>query len=175
MMAASFFGIGLPRLEPPEEKSDPFKRMKELRDIALDAIGSQGEPQYPLLVNAPILLISLPSIIFTTIYVLEAMPSQSFKMSKSFIGLVVMPMIIASIEHISAILRSSKENIDWIVEAALGSSIRLSLFVFPLAVVIGWGLGVTDMSMILDGFQVTILGLTIILVNYIMNNGVFHS
>ena len=57
-----------------------------------------------------------------------------------------------------------------IVDVAFSSSIRISLSVFPLAVIVGWILGIPDMDMILDGFQVTILCLTIFLVNHVIHN-----
>jgi Ca2+:H+ antiporter len=131
-------------------------------------------PQFPIWVDAIIVVLSVGAMILASIYVLEAIeaPSRSMRLSKSFVGLVVMPSVIASVEHVMAAFRSRnhKQGIAWIIELALGSSVRISLFVFPLAVIVGWAMGIPDMNMILDGFQVTILCLTILMVNYVITN-----
>ncbi|KAJ9129300.1 hypothetical protein NKR23_g12566 [Pleurostoma richardsiae] len=96
-----------------------------------------------------------------------------FKLSESFVGLVIMPSILASVEHVTTAMRSHKYGIAWIVETAFGSSVRISLFVFPSAILIGWILGVA-MDMILDGFQVAVLCLAILLVNHVIHNAFVH-
>jgi Ca2+:H+ antiporter len=151
-----------------------YQSLREMRDAAREA--RLDKPQLPIYVNSLILACSFATMVFVSIYILEAIeaPSDIMNLSKSFVGLVIMPTIIASVEHITAILRSRKENIAWIIEIAFGSCIRIALFVFPIAVIVGWIYGIPDMNMILDGFQVTILCLTIILVNHIVHNGVFH-
>ncbi|KIM93154.1 hypothetical protein OIDMADRAFT_138383 [Oidiodendron maius Zn] len=148
--------------------------LREMRDTAREA--RSDKPQYPIYVNSLILLCSLTAMVFVSIYIMESIeaPSDTMNISKSFVGLVIMPTIIASVEHITAILRSRRENIAWIIETAFGSSIRIALFVFPIAVIVGWICGTPDMNMILDPFQVIILCLTVILVNHIVHNGVFH-
>jgi Ca2+:H+ antiporter len=164
----------LPALVSYPGLGNEYHSLKEMRDAAREA--RPDKPRYPIYFNTLVLTVSLTAMVFVSIYIVEAIeaPSKIMNVSKSFVGLVVMPTIIASVEHITAILRSRKENIAWIIEIAFGSSIRIALFVFPMAVIIGWVLGVPDMNMILDGFQVTILCLTIILVNHIMHNGIFH-
>ncbi len=150
------------------------QNLRELRAAAREVC--HDKPRYPIHVDTFILIISLISMVLVSFYITESIeaPSETLKLSKSFVGLVVMPTIIASVEHITAILRSRKENVAWIIEIAFGSCIRIALFVFPLAVIIGWILDVPDMNMMLDGFQVAMLCLTIFLVNHMMHNGLFH-
>jgi Ca2+:H+ antiporter len=77
-------------------------------------------------------------------------------------------MVISSVNQITAALRSCKEGLAWVTEVTFGSRIWIALLVFPLAVPIGWILGITGMNLIYDGFQVTMLALTISLVNYVI-------
>ena len=158
------------------QNSNEQRSLKELRDAAQTERLKEDKRRYSMYVNILILICALTAMTFASIYVLEAIeaPSRRMKLSKSFVGLVVMPLIISSVEHITTAIRSRKEGIAWIVEVAFGSSIRISLFVFPLAVIVGWILGISDMNMILDGFQVTILCLTILLVNHVIHNGFVH-
>lgn len=146
-----------------------------LRTAARETQSEEDIPRHPIYLVVLMLIFSLTAMSFTSIYVLEAVEasSQSMNLSKSFVGLVIMLSIIASVEHITAILRSCKESIAWIIEVAFGSSIRISLLVFLLSVIFGWLIAV-PMDMTLDGFQVTILCLTIILVNHVIHNGYGH-
>ena len=104
-------------------------------------------------------------------------PSEVIGFSKSFVGLVVVPIIIGAAEHIATAVRAHKnrrDEIEWIIEVAIISSIRTSLFVLPLAVLLGWILGVPGITLFFDGFQVTMLTLAILLVNYIVHAGIAH-
>jgi Ca2+:H+ antiporter len=157
-----------------EKIQESLMTLRELRAVALEeAAAADREPAY---VAVPTLVAGLTALVFTSIFVIEAIesPSHTLGLSKSFVGLIVMPMVISSVEYITAAIRSRKEGIAWVIEVAFGSSIRLTLFVFPLAVLIGWISGVAGMSMIFDGFQVTMLALTILLVNHVLQNGFLH-
>jgi calcium/proton exchanger cax len=150
--------------------------LKELRAAAQEAIlknevNEQKQP-YTTYANISILICSTLALVFASIYLLEAVhaSSEKLKLSESFVGLVTIPSILATVGHVAAVLRSQKEGIAWIIETAFGSSIRISLFVFPLAVIFGWALRV-EIGMILDGFQVIVLGLAILGVNHVIHNG----
>jgi Ca2+:H+ antiporter len=157
--------------------------LKELRATAQEArlkndqkeLKNDQKERYGIYANISILICSTVALVFASIYLLEAVsaPSKILQLSESFVGLVIIPSILATVDHIAAVFRSQKEGIAWIIETALGSSIRISLFVFPLAVIFGWALGV-ETGMILDGFQVTVLGLAILLVNHVIHNGFAH-
>jgi Ca2+/H+ antiporter len=61
-----------------------------------------------------------------------------------------------------------KKDAEWVIEKSIASCIRVALFILPVLVILSWGLGIKDMSLFFDGFQVTILCLTILLVNYLV-------
>jgi Ca2+:H+ antiporter len=131
------------------------------------------------LVHLFILILSASLLVLSSIFMLEAIdsPSEDIGFSKSFVGLVVIPIIIGAAEHVATALRAHKnrrDEIEWIIEVAIISSIRTSLFVLPLAVLLGWILDVPGISLFFDGFQVTILTLAILLVNYIVHAGIAH-
>jgi Ca2+:H+ antiporter len=117
--------------------------LKELRAAAQKAIlkNEVNEQKQPCIIytNISILICSTPAIIFASIYLLEAVyaPSEKLKLSESFVRLVTIPSILATVDHVAAVLRSQREGIAWIIETAFGSSIQISLFVFPLAVIFG--------------------------------------
>lgn len=100
--------------------------------------------------------------------------SRSYRGTKSFVELVVMPSILASIEYVTTAIRSRREGISWIIEVVFGSSLRLSSFVFPIAIIVGWVVGESVMDMVLDGFQVCVLCLITLLINHVILNGIVH-
>jgi len=50
---------------------------------------------------------------------------------------------------------------------------QIALFVIPLAVLIGWWIG-ADMTLVFDNFQIAVLFVSVILVNYLIGDGASH-
>jgi Ca2+:H+ antiporter len=158
------------------------RSLKELRAAAQEARlrsedkkkqekKKQEKQSYSIYAEITILIFSTVALAFTSVYLLAAIhaPSEKLQLSETFVGLVIIPSTLATVDHVVAIIRSREEGIAWVIETAFGSSIRISLFVFPLAVIFGWAFGI-EVGMILDGFQVIVLGLAILLVNYVIHN-----
>jgi Ca2+:H+ antiporter len=150
-------------------------QLLQLREASLKRRGDN----LPWFAHLLILILSASLLVLSSIFMLEAIdsPSEDIGFSKSFVGLVVVPIIIGAAEHIATAIRAHKnrrDEIEWIIEVAIISSIRTSLFVLPLAVLLGWILGVPGITLFFDGFQVTMLTLAILLVNYIVHAGIAH-
>jgi Ca2+:H+ antiporter len=112
------------------------------------------------------------------LYVVESLeaPHHTLGLSKSFVGLILVPIVYGAAQHVGAAVRAGRksathEGTDWIIETALDSSIRISLFILPCVVLLGWALNEPNMSLLFDSFQVILLGIAISLVNYIMHSG----
>jgi Ca2+:H+ antiporter len=92
------------------------------------------------------------------------------KVSEEFVGLILLPIVGNAAEHATAVTVAIKDKMDLAIGVAVGSSLQIALLVFPLMVIIGWiGLGQPeDMTLNLDGFQVAVLFISIILVNYLI-------
>jgi len=67
-----------------------------------------------------------------------------------------------------------KDKMDLAIGVAVGSSMQIALLVLPLVVVIGWIMGREDMTLYFDGFQITILFVAVLLVNYLIADGKSH-
>lgn len=65
---------------------------------------------------------------------------------------------------------------DLAIGVAVGSSMQIALLVLPLVVVIGWIAGGerAQMSLDFDIFQVTVLFVSVLLVNYLIADGESH-
>ncbi|KAF1993793.1 calcium/proton exchanger [Amniculicola lignicola CBS 123094] len=62
-------------------------------------------------------------------------------LSKTTIGLIVLPVVGNASELVSAIMLASRKQMDLAFAVSIGSAIQIALFVTPLVVLMGWGLG----------------------------------
>lgn len=97
--------------------------------------------------------------------------------SEEFVGLILLPIVGNAAEHATAVTVAIKDKMDLAIGVAIGSSLQIALLVLPLMVIIGWiGLGQPqDMTLNFDGFQIAVLFISIILVNYLIQVRPFDS
>ncbi|KAM5344530.1 hypothetical protein ACJ41O_013066 [Fusarium nematophilum] len=62
--------------------------------------------------------------------------------SKSFIGLILIPIVGNAAEHATACVMAVRNKMDLATGVAIGSSIQIALLVTPLLVVLGWAMNV---------------------------------
>jgi len=91
--------------------------------------------------------------------------------SVEFVGLILLPIVGNAAEHATAVTVACKDKMDLAIGVAVGSSMQVSLFLIPLLVVIGWIMGKDDMTLSFDGFQVAVLFVAVLLVNYLISDG----
>ena len=63
-----------------------------------------------------------------------------------------------------------KDKMDLAIGVAVGSSMQIALFVLPLMVIIGWIIH-SDMTLVFDDFQIAVLFVAVILINYLIADG----
>ncbi|RJE25136.1 Calcium ion transporter [Aspergillus sclerotialis] len=59
-------------------------------------------------------------------------------MTRTFIGLVLIPIVGNAAEHVTAVVVAWKNKMDLAIGVAIGSSLQIALFVTPFLVVLGW-------------------------------------
>jgi Ca2+:H+ antiporter len=94
--------------------------------------------------------------------------------SKNFVGLILLPIVGNAAEHATAVTVAIKDKMDLAIGVAVGSSMQIALLVLPFTVVLGWIIGKDDMTLFFDGFQITVLFVTVLLVNYLIQDGKSH-
>lgn len=80
---------------------------------------------------------------------------------RDFIGLVLLPILS---NDLAAIQLAMIDEMDLAIHAALGKSLQVTLVVTPILVIVGWGLGIAEMNLLFDGFQVVALFASVLLV-----------
>ena len=95
---------------------------------------------------------------------------ESAHISKTFIGLILIPIVGNAAEHVTAVVVALKGKMDLAVNVAIGSSLQIALFVTPFLVILGWIMG-EPMSLHFEGFETVIFFLSVLVVNYLIQDG----
>jgi Ca2+:H+ antiporter len=63
---------------------------------------------------------------------------QTAHISKTFIGLILLPIVGNAAEHVTAVVVAYKNKMDLAIGVAIGSSLQIALLVTPFLVILGW-------------------------------------
>eukprot|EP00931_Biecheleriopsis_adriatica_P054197 TRINITY_DN31865_c0_g2_i1.p1 TRINITY_DN31865_c0_g2~~TRINITY_DN31865_c0_g2_i1.p1 ORF type:complete len:416 (+),score=82.68 TRINITY_DN31865_c0_g2_i1:39-1286(+) len=109
---------------------------------------------------------------FATDALIEAIKGtiDDWKISKEFIGIILLPIIGNAAEHYTAIKVAMQNKMDLSLGVAAGSSCQMALLVTPFTVMVGWYYD-TDMTLNFHAFQLAVLLFSVFLVTTILNNG----
>ena len=100
--------------------------------------------------------------------------TQGNKVPRTFVGLILLPIVGNAAEHATAVTVACKDKMDLAIGVAVGSSMQIALLVIPFVVVLGWIMGKEDMNLAFDGFQIAVLFVAVLLVNYLISDGKSH-
>ncbi|KAF7289804.1 hypothetical protein MIND_01354700 [Mycena indigotica] len=142
----------------------------------LQAIREQSEqiptPELHIAVCLGLLVIVTVLVALVAEYLVDSINglTESGKVSKAFVGIVLLPIAGNIAEHVSAVTSSVKDKLTLSLSIAVGSSIQIALFVIPLIVIVGWGAD-KPMSFLFDPMQAVCLLLAVLTVNYVVADG----
>ncbi|KAI1662191.1 Calcium/proton exchanger [Daldinia decipiens] len=91
-------------------------------------------------------------------------------LSRSFIGLILIPIVGNAAEHVTAVVVAVKNKMDLAMGVAIGSSIQIALFVTPFLVVLGWIMD-RDMDLHFETFETVSFALAVLVVIYTVQDG----
>ncbi|KAI0458767.1 Calcium/proton exchanger [Xylaria acuta] len=132
------------------------------------------EPTLHLFVALGSLTISTVIIALCAEGLVSGIEPISSAVSEEFIGLILVPIVGNACEHATAVTVAMKDKMDLAIGVAIGSSMQVALFLIPLLVIIGWGIGNNEMTLAFDTFQVVTLFVAVLLVNYLIGDGKSH-
>lgn len=151
---------------PGTALKDPKKAEKEEKE----------EPQLHIWVAVATLAISTALVAVCAEFMVNSIDAitETGKLSKTFVGLILLPIVGNAAEHATAVTVAVKDKMDLAIGVAVGSSMQIALLVIPLVVVLGWILGNEAMNLSFDGFQIAVLFVAVLLVNYLIQDGKSH-
>ncbi|KAF2199120.1 calcium/proton exchanger [Delitschia confertaspora ATCC 74209] len=134
------------------------------------------EPQLSVIGALISLAISTTLVAFCSEFMVDSIESitEGGKVSKVFVGLILLPIVGNAAEHATAVTVAMKDKMDLAIGVAVGSSMQIALLVLPFTVVLGWILDEACMTLYFDEFQIAVLFVAVLLVNYLIQDGKSH-
>ena len=95
---------------------------------------------------------------------------EAAHISKTFIGLILIPIVGNAAEHVTAVVVAYKDKMDLAIGVAIGSSLQIALFVTPFLVILGW---IMDRKMTLhfETFETVAFFLSALVVTLLIQDG----
>ena len=90
--------------------------------------------------------------------------------SKTFIGLILLPIVGNAAEHVTAVVVATKDKMDLAIGVAIGSSMQIALLVTPFLVILGWIMG-KPMTLHFETFETVVFFLSVLITNYLIQDG----
>ncbi|KAJ5654529.1 hypothetical protein N7490_001532 [Penicillium lividum] len=90
--------------------------------------------------------------------------------SKTFIGLVLLPIVGNAAEHVTAVVVAYKNKMDLAIGVAIGSSLQIALFVTPFLVILGWIMGI-EMTLHFQTFETVAFFISGLVVTFLIQDG----
>ena len=95
--------------------------------------------------------------------------ADSAGLSKTFVGIILVPIIGNAAGHSSAIIMALKNKMNAAVEIALGSSLQIVLFVVPVLILLS--LFFTPMSIVFTPFELVAVTAAVLIANRVASDG----
>lgn len=153
-----------------------FFQLKTHTELFDDAEAQEGNQQEPELLSpwmaAAVLVIITLLVAICAEYLVDSIDSivESAHISKTFIGLILLPIVGNAAEHVTAVVVALKNKMDLAIGVAIGSSLQIALFVTPFLVILGWIMG-KDMTLHFETFETVAFFLSALVVTLLIQDG----
>ena len=111
----------------------------------LDDDDDEEQPQLHIYVAFFTLAVSTVLVAICAEFMVDSINALAKHISKTFIGLILLPIVGNAAEHATAVTVAVKDKMDLAIGVAVGSSMQIALLVLPFVVILGWITGHNDM------------------------------
>ncbi|KAF9309959.1 hypothetical protein BG003_009111 [Podila horticola] len=157
-----------------------FFQLKTHTHLYSTSSDEEEEPQLPLWFGI-FLLLGITAIVAVCAEFLVGSIgglAVSWNLSRTFIGLILLPVVGNAAEHVTAVTVAMKNKMDLAIGVAIGSSMQIALFVTPLLVILGWIFVATGvlapghhMNLLFNTFETCVMFVSVLIVNYLIQDG----
>jgi Ca2+:H+ antiporter len=153
-----------------------FFQLKTHSDLFDDAEAQESEDESSTLLGpwaAGVVLVVVTILVATCAeFLVDSIDAIVAKahISKTFIGLILIPIVGNAAEHATAIIVAYKNKMDLAIGVAIGSSLQIALFVTPFLVILGWAMG-RDMTLHFETFETVSFFLSSLVVVLLIQDG----
>ncbi|KAF7864284.1 uncharacterized protein EAF02_010252 [Botrytis sinoallii] len=144
-----------------------------LFDAESQSAGEEEEvPQMSPWAAAAVLVIVTIAVSVCADYLVDSIDSivEKAHISKTFVGLILLPIVGNAAEHVTAIVVAVKDKMDLAMGVAIGSSMQIALFVTPFLVILGWIID-KPMTLHFETFETVVFFLSVLVVTYVVQDG----
>ncbi|KAI5294829.1 hypothetical protein KEM52_003072 [Ascosphaera acerosa] len=156
--------------------TDLFETRESSSDIeggeaATDTTETAGQVLTPVAAGIALLIITI-AVSVCADYLVGSIDAivESTSMSKTFIGLVLIPIVGNAAEHVTAVVVAYKNKMDLAIGVAIGSSLQIALFVTPFLVILSWLMG-REMTLHFETFETVAFFLSMLVVTLLVMDG----
>jgi Ca2+:H+ antiporter len=132
----------------------------------------EEEPQLSPWAAGIVLVVVTVAVAVCAEYLVDSIDSlvETAHISKTFIGLILLPIVGNAAEHVTAIVVALKDKMDLALGVAIGSSMQIALLVTPFLVILGW---IIDQPMTLrfETFETVVFFLSVLVTTYVIQDG----
>ena len=93
---------------------------------------------------------------------------ETAHISKTFIGLILLPIVGNAAEHVTAVVVAYKSKMNLAIGVAIGSSMQIALLVTPFLVILGWIIN-QPMTLRFELFETVVFFLSVLITNYLIS------
>jgi Ca2+:H+ antiporter len=121
-----------------------FFQLKTHSELFDDAEQQEGEEEEATLLSAwsagVVLVVITILVAICAEYLVDSIDAivEEAHISKTFIGLILIPIVGNAAEHVTAVIVAYKNKMDLAIGVAIGSSLQIAIFVTPFLVILGW-------------------------------------
>lgn len=132
----------------------------------------EEEPQLSPWAAAGVLVVVTIAVAVCAEFLVDSIDSlvETAHISKTFIGLILLPIVGNAAEHVTAVVVAIKDKMDLAMGVAIGSSMQIALLVTPFLVILGWIIG-QPMTLHFQTFETVVFFLSVLVVTYVIQDG----
>lgn len=153
-----------------------FFQLKTHADLFEDAESQEGHQEGPELLGpwaaGAVLVVVTLAVAICAEYLVGSIDAivEEAHISKTFIGLILIPIVGNAAEHVTAVIVAWKNKMDLAIGVAIGSSLQIAIFVTPFLVILGWIMG-QPMTLHFETFETVAFFLASLVVILLIQDG----
>ncbi|KAG6909636.1 hypothetical protein DXG01_016418 [Tephrocybe rancida] len=157
---------------PAAYNSTQAKNGEDTDNSSLHATIDTGIPDLDAPAEDGLLVISRGTAILLLVVASIEETAERYHIPKTFIGLILLPIVGNAAEHVTAIFMALKDKMEITIGVCVGSSIvsQIAAFVIPLMVIIGWITG-HPLTLFFANFETVVFFASVLLVNTLLQDG----
>lgn len=139
---------------------------------ALEDTDESEEQHMSPVAAAGVLVVVTVAVAICAEYLVDSIDSlvETAHISKTFVGLILLPIVGNAAEHVTAVVVALKDKMDLAMGVAIGSSLQIALLVTPFLVILGWIID-EPMTLHFETFETVVFFLSVLVVTYVIQDG----